>query len=412
MVARQFLALMAGLTASVLPCADAAPCGRWSPLNGGMSGGISYPATLALFAFGEGSGAALYAGGNFTHADGVAVFHLARWDGVAFSGVDGGVSFGQVLTHVLGFAAFDDGSGEALFLAGDFTRAGGIDARHVAKWDGCRFSALGDGLNWGPYAAQARAFAVFDDANGPALYVGGYFTHAGDTEVNHIARWDGASWSAVGGGFNAPVHGLAVFDDSSGSALYAAGNFTRAGGAPANFIAKWDGFSWQPLGEGVNASLQTLAVFDDGTGPALYAGGAFTSAGGVPANRVARWNGTSWTPLGRGIQSALPFPTVEVLAIFDDGEGPALYAGGQFQFAGGEPANNIARWNGGWSALGSGVGAGDSLASVYALAPFASSTGSALYAGGLFTRAGEVSANYVAAWTPCGTDPAVLRPDH
>jgi hypothetical protein len=32
-----------------------------------------------------------------------------------------------------------------------------------------------------------------------------------------------------------------------------------------------------------------LTVFDDGTGPALYAGGTFNSAGGVPASRIAAW---------------------------------------------------------------------------------------------------------------------------
>jgi len=32
-----------------------------------------------------------------------------------------------------------------------------------------------------------------------------------------------------------------------------------------------------------------MTVFDDGSGPALYAGGFFTQAGGVPVNYIARW---------------------------------------------------------------------------------------------------------------------------
>jgi len=47
-------------------------------------------------------------------------------------------------------------------------------------------------------------------------------------------------------------------------------------------------------------SVRALAVFDDGSGPALYAGGDFTTAGGVAANRIAKWNGSSWSQLGSG----------------------------------------------------------------------------------------------------------------
>lgn len=37
---------------------------------------------------------------------------------------------------------------------------------------------------------------------------------------------------------------------------------------------------WSALGTGMNESVYGLAVFDDGDGPALYAGGLFTTAGG------------------------------------------------------------------------------------------------------------------------------------
>jgi hypothetical protein len=83
-----------------------------------------------------------------------------------------------------------------------------------------------------------------------------------------------------------------------------------------------------------------LTVFDDGTGPALYAGGAFTSAGGVSANRIAKWNGSAWSALGSGMNAR-----VDALTVFDDGTGPALYAGGFFTTAGGVSANRIAKWN-------------------------------------------------------------------
>jgi len=83
--------------------------------------------------------------------------------------------------------------------------------------------------------------AVFDDGTGPALYAGGIFASAGSGAVRNIAKWDGASWSALGSGLDGgglEVSALTVFDDGTGPALFASGKFTIAGGAPANHIAK------------------------------------------------------------------------------------------------------------------------------------------------------------------------------
>jgi hypothetical protein len=52
---------------------------------------------------------------------------------------------------------------------------------------------------WDVTAGQAGlstfpdAMVVFDDGNGPAVYVGGIFTQTGGLTVNRIARWDGSS---------------------------------------------------------------------------------------------------------------------------------------------------------------------------------------------------------------------------
>ena len=104
--------------------------------------------------------------------------------------------------------------------------------------------------------------------------------------------------------------------------------------------------SWLPTFGGHSGTWNTgsLVVFDDGSGPALYAGGLFATAGGVPANSVAKWDGSSWSGLGSGI----PGGTVQALAVFDDGggSGPALFAAGAFTNAGGGSANRIAKWDG------------------------------------------------------------------
>ncbi len=369
----------------------------WSALESGTSAPVS---TLAAFDDGNAAGPVLYAGGSFATAGGVEVNYIGQWSGTHWSAFGGGAD--HVDGDVLALAVFDDGSGggPALFAGGKFTSAGGVAANRIAKWDGTSWSALGGGLN-----SDVLGMAVFDDGSGggPALYASGFFTSAGGVAASRIARWDGTSWSTLGSGANSHVLALAVFDDQSGGgpALYAGGAFTSAGGVAANYIARWNGMSWSALGSGTTCCVvSALTVFDDGGGPALYVGGDFSSAGGVAANNIARWDGATWSPLGRGTgqNDPYPFEGVADLNVFDDGSGsgPALYAGGAFTSAGGIAASRIARWDGvSWSALGSGMNDG-----VFALAVFddGSGAGPALYAGGSFTSAGGADADSIARW--------------
>jgi len=206
---------------------------------------------------------------------------------------------------------------------------------------------------------------------------------AGGVQVIHIARWDGAAWSALAGGMGGWVSALAVGADGS---LYAAGEFLETmSGVVVNHIARWDGSVWHPLGSGTDRYwVYELAVGPDGS---LYAGGDFTMAGGVAASGIARWDGTMWRPLGSGVGAALN-PYVQALAFGPDG---ALYAGGNFTTAGGTPANFIARWNGAeWRSLGGGM---NDHVGVLAFVPDGS-----LYAGGAFTLAGGKSSSHIAKW--------------
>jgi hypothetical protein len=193
--------------------------------------------------------------------------------------------------------------------------------------------------------ARVLALTVFDDNGGPALFAGGAFTGAGGVAANHVAKWDGSSWTALGSGMNSAVAALTAFDDGGGPALYAGGYFTIAGHLAASRIAKWDGSSWAPLGTGIGSNglsnyVLALTVFDDGSGPALYAGGDFTTAGGLAAKYIAMWDGSSWTPLGAGMAD-----DVFALTVFDDGTGlPALYTGGAFGSAIDSGDSYLAKW--------------------------------------------------------------------
>jgi hypothetical protein len=297
----------------------------------------------------------------------------------------------------------------AVYAGGKFDIIGGIAAHKIAKWDGTLWSALGSGLSGGGFPTVS-ALAV--DASGN-VYVGGAFTTArngtdNDTDnvtVNGIAKWDGASWSALGSGVGGryPYVSALAFDPSGN--LYAGGTFTTAGGVTVNGLAKWDGASWSSLGSGLGGivtsplqspnlpSVSALAFDTEGN---LYAGGSFMKAGGVWSYSIAKWDSTSWSALGWGLGMQYwwlsMYPNVNALAVDASGD---LYVGGTFiSTAGLVVVNNIAKWDGtSWSPLGSGTGS--LYRPVNALAIDASGN---LYAGGNFSTAGGVAVSCIAKW--------------
>jgi 3-oxoacyl-[acyl-carrier-protein] synthase II len=62
---------------------------------------------------------------------------------------------------------------------------------------------------------------------------------ADDRPARHIARWDGVRWSALNTGTSDAVSALAVYDDGTGPALFVGGSFTTAGAENAAYIARW-----------------------------------------------------------------------------------------------------------------------------------------------------------------------------
>ncbi len=228
-------------------------------------------------------------------------------------------------------------------MGGSFTRAGSLPVNSIAKWDGTNWSALGAGIvpveQQGEWVGAVDSLAV--DAQN--VYVGGRFRNAGAMSATNIARWDGSAWHALGDGLryvdgpwyeNGSVRALALVNGS----LYAGGVFYRAGNTAATNIARWDGATWSAVGSGVNDYLGISALTANGTD--LMAGGVFRSIGGVKADRIARWDGGAWSPLGSGIGGQLGDGVISLAST-----GSELYVGGYFPLAGGKPSTNIALWH-------------------------------------------------------------------
>lgn len=298
------------------------PAGVWSAFGTGANGSVN-----ALVRAANG---ALYAGGAFTSMDGVANTRgIAEWSTTNFkyfgtavwSSLGSGGAVGAVVrTLVIG----PDG---ALYAGGTFTLMGGIaNTVNIAKWSGASWSALGTGTN-----GDVNALAFGSDG---ALYATGAFTLAGGVaNTARIAKWNGTAWSALGTGLDATGYALAATSDGS---VYVGGNFTTANGVGATRIAKWNGTTFVALSSGMNATVYSLAVAPD---MSIYAAGNFTTAGGVTVNYIARWNGVAWSSLGGGANA-------QINTIIFDNRG-LLYVGGQFTTIGSiSPPDSTAIWNG------------------------------------------------------------------
>ena len=80
----------------------------------------------------------------------------------------------------------------ALYVGGKFTDAGGIaEADRIAKWDASSrsWSAVSSATE---QIDNGEVFAIAVD--GDRVFAGGVFTDAGDSGADNLAVWDGTSW--------------------------------------------------------------------------------------------------------------------------------------------------------------------------------------------------------------------------
>lgn len=305
------------------------------------------------------AGTDVYVGGNFHVAGGVNANHVARWNGTNWlalgEGLDGLV---QALAVV----------GTNLYAGGQFTNVAGLGVNFLAQWDGSHW------LPVGPSGPNEYVYALVSDGN--TLYAGGGFTTIGGLAANHAAQWDGQQWSALGGGASGLVTSLAV----AGSNLYA-GQFS--GG-----LARWNGATWTTIGL-ANDAIWAVAA----DSASVYIGGTFTQVNGIAARSIARWNGAQWFPLKQGVGDPV-LPYVQTLTL----AGTNLYVGGSFTIAGPTNANRIVRWDGSnWYPLGSGV-QGATLGRATIVNSIAFQDGN-LFIGGAFLSAGrDRSIKHFARW--------------
>jgi hypothetical protein len=344
----------------------------WAPLGGGTNDHVEPLAHLP--------GGDVAAGGLFTIAGGVPANRVARWNGTSWSPLTGGSGPSDTV-----FAVLTSPNG-SLTVAGEFTAIGGITAAGIAQFDGTSWSAMGGGVG-----LNAGVTTLARLQNGDVVAA---VSPASPPWGSVLRRWNGTSWSTIGTA-DAVVLAMTVLANGD---LVVGGWFWSIDGVAAARVARWNGTTWSSLGSGLDGSALRLLQLQSGD---LVVGGQFTVAGGVPAGGVARWNGSTWAPLGAGLALVVPpppGPQNAYCSAFAELPGGDIVVGGYFDFAGGAPASNVARWNGAaWFPLGAGIPGGVTDAMVLPDGDVAVC--------GLFATAGGVAARNIARWDGAAWSP-------
>ncbi len=259
---------------------------NWAPFCGPLGGSV---AALQII------GSTLYVGGAFQNGAGI---HNANYLIACDLNTGAARAVGNVGDINGGVYALTRDDKGTLYAGGQFINMAGIpQADHVAAYDGS-WRAMGSGPGSGGGAVDDYVRSI--TSNGTDVFIGTDSVDvAGIAQADHVARWNGSAWSAVGANSAGtdgwlPKTAFIYAIAAKGSEVVATGSFQNAGGDPtADNIAAFDGTAWKPVGSNgagngpwIGNGLAVAIVGND-----IYAGGNFTSAGGDPlASYVARYS--------------------------------------------------------------------------------------------------------------------------
>lgn len=284
----------------------------------------------------------VFAGGTFTNAGGNAnADFLAVWNGTSWAPFCN--SAGPPITATVNALQI---VGRTLYVAGDF--ANGAEIPSADRIVACNLDsgAASSTVDSEAHAFQGTIYALTADSNG-RLYAGGGFTDlGGQSAADNVAYLDetGVGWHAMGGA--AKPGCLCSVDDfvrsltAVGTNVYVGTDtLDVAGIAQADHVARWNGSAWSAVGANTAGtdgwfpeSAFIYGMAHDGTN--IYATGSFQNANGDPtADFIASFDGTSWHAVGSNGAGNGPW-SGNGLALASWNQ--RLFAGGNFTSAGGD----------------------------------------------------------------------------
>lgn len=295
----------------------------------------------------ETAGSFIFAGGSFVNAGGdpnadfLAWWNAGTWQPFCIPAVPGPSFNGNVTSLQV--------IGGTLYVGGEFLNgAGNANADYLLACD-LASGIASDTVSVLPFTGPV--YALTADSNGRLYAAGNFQNLETNSASDYIASFAGGVWTNLGAGAGSSglVPGIIRSLTANGTDVYIGSDANNIAAIPqADHIARWDGAAWHAVGANVagtdgylptSASVYGMTTF----GSQLYATGSWLNAGGDPtADNIANFDGTSWKPVGSNGSGDGPLPPKgDSLAIF----GGVLHAGGNFTAAGGDPqAAFIARY--------------------------------------------------------------------
>jgi hypothetical protein len=189
----------------------------------------------------------IYAGGNFTEAQGKPIRYIARWNGTQWD------SLSQAPNASVTQMVVCNGK---LYVFGNFNKIGTVNCNKMAVWDGVSWTPI-----WMPYSVAGFVDAVVYKGE---VYVGGNILGAGSDPNNYdLIKYDGTNWVPVGGGIKGGVsfvNGLRIFNNE----LYVGGYFAKSAGNAGDNLMKWDGLQFKEVVAGLDAQVWNITEVPDG----------------------------------------------------------------------------------------------------------------------------------------------------
>lgn len=242
------------------------------------------------------------------------LWNVSVWDGDSWSRL-GNVS--ETFSGGVYWPITIDNAGN-VYAVGRITVPMANSTYHIAKWNKSTNKWIN--LTSAKILFDNGITALEVDRSGNLYAAGNVLDSKEITPGNYIYKWNGASWSNLGGkllsGYNIHLH----IDNSNN--IYASMGLNDKG---SPFIARWIGSTWEELGGTNNSDFgigQIYCINSDSQGN-IYGGGYFTD--GITANNLCKWTkATNTTSKFHTFESSL-----DVLSIAFDEE-DMLYAAGNF----------------------------------------------------------------------------------
>ena len=271
----------------------------------------------------------LYAVGGFSSMGGINCYGVAKWDGQTWDSVGSGIRESFIwdqIQNVEDVIRFKNN----IYICGAFYKCGGKDIFGIARWNGTQWDSVGTRMrffNEGNYSyPSVKDMEVINNE----LYVVGNFTSIGNVITIGVAKWDGQNWTDLSQGIINP------YPVNTYLSLMFYNNELYLAGIGSIGLLKRVGNTWQKIGAGVkgDAWVNRLEVYQNN----LYVAGYFQTPAGNIDNSLFYTNGTSYFGTAGGV---LPSNLLDIQEYKTE-----LYACGQFNYAGFQPVDRIAKWNG------------------------------------------------------------------